>query len=589
MTKRAACPIKSTQSERAPNRTAEMRTAAVITARNTSRRLPGKGVVEIGGRPAIAHMIERLKAVALLDDIVLASTANPEDAPIHDVAKSLGVKSFAGSEHDVLGRLAGAARSVDADIIVYCTGDCIFLDPAIVTRAILEQRKTGAAFVSNCIPRSFIGGMDVEVLKRAVVERLDAELTDPWDREHITEHVYLRPSRYPAHYFQAPEHLAFPRLQVCLDTAKDLELLRLMYADLAPQSPLFDAEAMTAWLNTHPKQAGINQVTRKQSYKVGVVGLGKIAWSPASSPDAPDYWTHCDAIACIPDLQIDTVVETDGERLAAFLKCHPHVRGYQNFDEMLAGFDGDILYVCTPTAEHLPMLRRILESSRVPLVFCEKPIGDRFDESRAVADVFKAQGRHLVVNYWTRWSDAHARLKAEMAVVGALRGIVRTYSLGLFNSGTYAIDQLRDLCGEISAVQALASVPTVRADDDGISAVIYFASGAPPALLIALDGRRHITTDTDILAEGGRLRLVENDTKFEIYRPSSGAAVGGLVLARVESYTDMTPFLGLAQSAINFLRFGRPPPVTAEDAVRAVEVCEAIKTSYRQNNTRIEL
>lgn len=562
-----------------------MRIAAIVTARNTSRRLPGKATVDIGGKPALAHLLERLKTVPGLQEIVVATTANPEDRPIHALAAAAGVKSFAGSEHDVLARLAGAARSVAADVVVYCTGDCTFLAPEIVAQAIALQQSTRADFVSNCIPRSYVGGMDVEILTRQVLERLDAELNDPWDREHVTEHVYLRPLRYKASYFQAPEGLRYPHLQVCLDTSEDLELLRSMHTDLTGKggTPLFGAQAIVDWLSAHPRQASGNQTTRKRSYAVGLAGLGKVSWNPEAT--APDFWTHIEAIKHVPDLILSGAADADQERLARFKSLHRNVATFANVDEMLKNQELDIVYICTPTDLHLAALKSALVYSSAPLVMCEKPLSDRLDGVREVVDSYRKHGRRLLVNYWTRWSDAHAALKAALPELGAIQSIHRTYSLGLFNSGSYAIDQLRDMFGEISGVQAVSGLSTSRSGDDGVSAIVHFRAAIPPANLIALDGRDHVTTDMDIIGARGRARLTENDTRLDIY--TADPKLRALKLARSARFDDMTPFLGLAQSIVGALRFGREPPAAATDALRALEICEAIRRSHAGGNNHV--
>jgi hypothetical protein len=55
------------------------RTVAIIQARMTSTRLPGKVLADIGGKPALQRLIERLQPSALLDEITVATTARRTD------------------------------------------------------------------------------------------------------------------------------------------------------------------------------------------------------------------------------------------------------------------------------------------------------------------------------------------------------------------------------------------------------------------------------------------------------------------------------------------------------------------------------
>ena len=74
------------------------RIVATIEARMTSSRLPGKVLMEACGKPMLQHMIERLQRVPSLDGIIVATTGNDTDAAIVELAESMGVGFFRGSE-----------------------------------------------------------------------------------------------------------------------------------------------------------------------------------------------------------------------------------------------------------------------------------------------------------------------------------------------------------------------------------------------------------------------------------------------------------------------------------------------------------
>ncbi|MDB4593252.1 NTP transferase domain-containing protein, partial [Paracoccaceae bacterium] len=113
-----------------------MKLVATIEARMNSSRLPGKVLFPVLGRPLLSFLIERLKSVQSIDEIVIATTVNKIDEPIVELAKSLNVSFFRGSENDVMSRVIGAAESHEADSIVEITGDCPILDPDLVEQTI---------------------------------------------------------------------------------------------------------------------------------------------------------------------------------------------------------------------------------------------------------------------------------------------------------------------------------------------------------------------------------------------------------------------------------------------------------------------
>jgi spore coat polysaccharide biosynthesis protein SpsF len=63
---------------------------AVIEARMSSSRLPGKVLMKIDGKPALQILIERLSMSKLIDEIIIAATENPLDEKIETFGKKLG-------------------------------------------------------------------------------------------------------------------------------------------------------------------------------------------------------------------------------------------------------------------------------------------------------------------------------------------------------------------------------------------------------------------------------------------------------------------------------------------------------------------
>ena len=113
-----------------------MKIVSTIEARMTSSRLPGKVLMEAHNKPMLKHLVERLKRVPSINEIVLATTSNSTDDPLVKFAKKENIHFFRGSENNVMGRVIGAAKSINADVIVEITGDCPLVDPEIVEQTI---------------------------------------------------------------------------------------------------------------------------------------------------------------------------------------------------------------------------------------------------------------------------------------------------------------------------------------------------------------------------------------------------------------------------------------------------------------------
>src|SRR5512136_108928 len=94
------------------------RCIAIIQARMSSSRLPGKVLLDIAGQPMLAHVVERTRRAKMIDAVVIATTTEPSDDPIAALCAERGYPCYRGSLHDVLDRYYQAARSFKAQIIV---------------------------------------------------------------------------------------------------------------------------------------------------------------------------------------------------------------------------------------------------------------------------------------------------------------------------------------------------------------------------------------------------------------------------------------------------------------------------------------
>jgi len=202
---------------------------AIVTARYSSRRFPGKVLHKLHGRPMLAHTLDRLKSVDQLDEILVATSSDVSDEAIAEFAQASGFPAWRGQLDDVLGRLQAAASAHNADAIVRISGDSPLLDPNLI-RAVLELFiRDRPDLATNVFPRSFPKGQSVEVVSRDALERLAYQARLAEDREHVTRYAYSNPGRFSIRNFVA--ETSRPELQLSVDTPADLDrAARLMVA-----------------------------------------------------------------------------------------------------------------------------------------------------------------------------------------------------------------------------------------------------------------------------------------------------------------------------------------------------------------------
>lgn len=241
-----------------------MKIVATIEARMTSSRLPGKVLLPALGRPMLAHLTARLKAVPSIDEIVLATTVNATDDVLVDFAQKDGIKVFRGSEDDVMARVIGAAAAAKADVVVEITGDCPIIDPDLVEQTIRVFKRNEAVYAANSFISSYPDGMDTQVMTLDALKKSYAMTDDPLDREHVSRHIVNNPQLFPHVYLIAPPSLHWPGLGLTLDEPSDYELIRTLIENLGMNNPLFGCGDVIHFLRTNPQVLKINDMVQRK-------------------------------------------------------------------------------------------------------------------------------------------------------------------------------------------------------------------------------------------------------------------------------------------------------------------------------------
>lgn len=246
-----------------------------------SSRLPGKVLLDIGGKPMLQWVIERTRRAAQVHEVMVATTDDPSDDPIAAFCTARGVPYYRGSAFDVLDRYYNAARSQLAEIVVRITADCPLIDPLLIDRTLdafmgrfqkqdeligtrpanlaVPTRRFPFDFVANRLPppfrRTYPIGLDVEVCTFSGLEMVWDAAIEPFEREHVMPYFYEQPGRFGVLLVNHTEDLGALRWTV--DTPEDLAFVREVAAR-------FNGQNNFTWLDVldlvrrEPQLAAIN-------------------------------------------------------------------------------------------------------------------------------------------------------------------------------------------------------------------------------------------------------------------------------------------------------------------------------------------
>ena len=243
--------------------TSERRVVAIVQARMSSRRLPGKVLTQLAGSPVLALVVGRLRRATLVDEVVVATSTDPSDDPIADWCAVSGTRCYRGSLDDVLDRFLGATRASDATHVVRITADCPLIDPDLVDLVI---RTTVEQDLDYCgLAGEFPDGLDCEVMTRSALERAGVEAMLPSEREHVTP--YLKRPDVSIRRGAVRPFTGLGHHRWTLDRPEDLRFLEAVLARSSKDALSVTTEDILAILETGPDLMAMNAgIVRNEGY-----------------------------------------------------------------------------------------------------------------------------------------------------------------------------------------------------------------------------------------------------------------------------------------------------------------------------------
>jgi glutamate-1-semialdehyde 2,1-aminomutase/spore coat polysaccharide biosynthesis protein SpsF len=242
-----------------------MRTAVVVQARMSSSRFPGKMLATIRGVPLAVWVCKRAAEAKLVDVVVLATSAESSDDPLARTVEQAGFRVFRGSLDDVLERFAGAARSVDADIVVRVTGDCPLMDPDLLDEMLHVFSRNEHDYLSNVSPPTFPDGLDLEIMRMQALESAARKARTKHDREHVTPYLRQHPEELAVGNYTNPRGDE-SRLHWSVDEPRDLHLIERLVEATRTASPRLE-DLMTAIKKT-PELEGLSRADSRNESAV---------------------------------------------------------------------------------------------------------------------------------------------------------------------------------------------------------------------------------------------------------------------------------------------------------------------------------
>jgi 1,5-anhydro-D-fructose reductase (1,5-anhydro-D-mannitol-forming) len=321
----------------------------------------------------------------------------------------------------------------------------------------------------------------------------------------------------------------------------------------------------------------------------GIVGLGRIA----DTEIAP-------AVTAAPNSTLAAVSSRDAARAKDFAARHGAAAAYDDFQALLDDPAVDAVYIATPNSLHADQVVQAAESGKH--VLCDKPLATTVaDAERAIA-ACRAAAVRLGVMFQTRNHEGMSEIRRLLAdgEIGAVRLVQIQLSPGralqvgwrtdpsmagagvMNNLGVHAYDLLRYLLGaEVTeATAVVASEPGFEVDTMAL-ALLRFDNGA----LAYVNANQSVpNTHPDLSVYGTEGTVLGRN----IARPNlqgSISVLGGKSGGSERTVSTRGPFVVTVSNFAEAVLRGRQPDPSGLDALRSVELVEALMRSAREGRS----
>ncbi|MCF7907786.1 MAG: N-acetylneuraminate synthase family protein [Candidatus Omnitrophica bacterium] len=231
----------------------KVKVGGIIVARCSSNRLPSKATRKILERETIALLIERIKRCRNLDCVVLATSTDPSDDVLEEIAKREGVLPFRGSLENLSLRFYQAAKHYNIDHIVRVTGDDIIRDEVMIDK-IVESHLFNSSEVTFADNMPY--GTVSDVFSLNAIETILNTAQVPENTEYLE--WYLGNSRYFSINYVKSDYEFNPRWRLTLDYEEDFLFFKEIFECFYGHKPDFTLADVLKLLADQPQIAEIN-------------------------------------------------------------------------------------------------------------------------------------------------------------------------------------------------------------------------------------------------------------------------------------------------------------------------------------------
>ena len=248
-------------------------TKIIIQARTGSTRLPQKMILPFYENEGIFSLIlNRLTSNFKKENIILATSSNPNNDVLAEIARRYGINCFRGSENDVLQRFIDAAKEFKAENIIRVCADNPFLDVFYIELLMEKFEQFNCDYLSYMTSDGIPSikthyGFWAEAVKLSALEKVKSLTDENLYHEHVTNFIYANRDIFDVNFFSIiPEIDRHKDIRLTIDTQVDFDIQKEIFGRLNNYIPNFTSLNVIDFLEDNPHYLEImkNEILKNQ-------------------------------------------------------------------------------------------------------------------------------------------------------------------------------------------------------------------------------------------------------------------------------------------------------------------------------------
>lgn len=333
-------------------------------------------------------------------------------------------------------------------------------------------------------------------------------------------------------------------------------------------------------------------------FRVGVVGLGQIAWSIDTDTQRQGTWSHLGAYASTAATEVRAISSRNEDVCKTVQDLYSVPAYYTDYREMLAAEALDIVSICTPISTHHDIVMACADAG-IKAIFCEKTLSFDVSEAEDMVRVCEERGIVLAVNFVKRWDSQYLYVHdlIRNGSIGRLQSITGNGTTALHTSTSHLIDMMCLYAGNPDWVVGYDPGGEVRkvhgVDDPGGIGMIKFDSGVVGFIKGSSLTPAKYMSELDILGEEGRIRIVDDGKQVSLFQFAKtdfpGKGYESLVEVEASYPLGNERMLDAIANIVGCLTSGKQPRSSGHSSLGALRIIDGIRRSAMSGNEKVSV